>query len=116
MLLMPAALQGKDVDRCVAGPPQSVFRAEAGVDTEGLAVAPDGEVLTADMWSGTIYRIRHHGKSEVFATLFSPGEYASVWVLGMTFGRAGPQPLRARELLAAVRKCGNLTGLSTWVG
>jgi sugar lactone lactonase YvrE len=86
MFLLSTAVYAHDIDHCVAGHPQPVLTVEPGEDTEGVAVAPNGDVFTAEMYSGRIYRIEPNGNAEVFATLFEPGEYPFVWVLGMVFG------------------------------
>jgi sugar lactone lactonase YvrE len=88
LLLLSTVARAHDTDHCVAGNPQPVFSVEAGSgeDTEGVAVAPNGDVFTAEAYSGRIHRIKPDGKAEVFAELFEPGEYSSVWVLGMAFG------------------------------
>jgi sugar lactone lactonase YvrE len=88
LFLLSTAVHARDIDRCVAGNPQPVFSVDAGSgeDTEGVAVAPNGDVFTAEMYSGRIYRIRPNGDADVFASLFAPGEYPFVYVLGMAFG------------------------------
>jgi len=76
-------------DRCVAGPPQPVFTAPAGEDTECPAITRDGDVLTAEAYSGKIYRIKPDGTARVIATLFAPGTYPNLVCLGVVLGREG---------------------------
>jgi sugar lactone lactonase YvrE len=86
LLAEKGAEQRESLDHCVAGVPQPVFTAIPGEDTEGVAVAPNGDVFTAEMYSGKIYRIKPNGYAEVIATLFVPGAYPSLTVLGVVFG------------------------------
>lgn len=74
---------------CVPGKPQPVFSAPAGGDTESVAVAPNGDVFTVELFSGTVYRIDPEGKAKVIATLFPPGEYPSLVTLGILLGHDG---------------------------
>lgn len=66
--------------------PQAVFTAPAGEDTECPALARNGDLYTAEMYSGKIYRIRPNGSSEVFTTLFPAGTYSYLQCLGIVFG------------------------------
>jgi sugar lactone lactonase YvrE len=50
-------------------------------------VAPNGDVYTAEEYSGKIYRIKPNGNSEVIATLFAPGTYPNLVVLGVLLAR-----------------------------
>ena len=73
-------------DSCVPGNPEPVFSVPAGMDTESVAVADNGDVFTVEMYSGTVYRIDTEGNAEVIATLFAAGEYPSLIALGLLVG------------------------------
>lgn len=71
---------------CSPGKPEPVFSALSGEDTETVAVAPNGEVFTVEMYSGTVYRIGIDGKSKIIATLFPAGTYPSLVAMGLLLG------------------------------
>jgi len=79
----------QDKGDCVPGNPQPVFSVPSGQDTETVAVADNGDVFTADIYSGTVYRIDVDGKTKVIATLFPAGKYPSLAVLGLLLGHDG---------------------------
>lgn len=74
---------------CVPGKPQPVFSVPAGQDMESVAVAPNGDVITVDMYSGTVYRIGPNGRSKVIAKLFPAGKYPNLQALGLLLGDDG---------------------------
>lgn len=84
--LLSTVAHAQHMDHCVAGSPRPVFTAPPGEDTECPAVAPNGDVFTAEMHSGKIYRIKPNGDSGVIATLFPPGTYPNLNCLGVVFG------------------------------
>lgn len=87
--LVTSGASGQHMDRCVAGAPQPVFTAPSGEDTECVAISSNGDVLTAEMYSGKIYRIRPDGTATVIATLFPPGAYPNLLCVGVLLGRKG---------------------------
>jgi sugar lactone lactonase YvrE len=81
--------QGQFPNHCIAGSPQPVFTAPPGEDTECPAVLHNGDVLTAEMYSGKIYRIKPNGEAVVIATLFPAGTYPYLQVVGTLLTRNG---------------------------
>jgi len=72
--------------KCVPGKPEPVFSVPAGMDTEMVAVARNGDVFTVEMYSGTVYRIGTDRNAEVIATLFPAGKYPNLQALGLLLG------------------------------
>jgi len=86
---LSAIAHNQPTDRCVPGAPQPVFTAPPGEDTECPAITRKGDVLTAEMYSGKIYRIRPDGTYKVIARLFPKGKYPNLQCLGVLLGREG---------------------------
>jgi len=84
--LRSAITHDQQEDGCVVGNPQPVFTAKLGEDTECVAIAHNGDVFTAEVYSGKIYRIKPNGHAEVFARLFPEGMYPNLVCLGVVFG------------------------------
>ena len=74
---------------CVPGNPEPVFSVPQGQDTESVAVGPNGDVFTVDMYSGTVYRIGTDGKAKIIAKLFPAGKYPNLQALGLLLGDDG---------------------------
>ena len=68
------------------GEPEPGFSVPSGQDTETVAVAHNGDVLTVGMYSGTVYRLDKDGKAKLIAKLFPAGEYPFLIVLGLLLG------------------------------
>jgi hypothetical protein len=74
---------------CVPGKPEPVFSVPQGSDTESVAVAPNGDVFTVELYTGTVYRIDADGKAKFVAALFPVGKYPSLQALGVLLGENG---------------------------
>src|SRR5579872_3530353 len=79
----------RDRNDCVPGKPEPLFSLPPGQDTEIVAVAPNGDVFTVELYSGTVYRIGTNGKAKVVATLFPAGKYPNLQALGLLLGDDG---------------------------
>jgi len=83
---LPIIAGAQDTEDCVPGKPEPVFSVAPGSDTESVALAPNGDVFTIELYSGTVYRIDTDGQAKVIATLFPAGKYPSLQALGVLLG------------------------------
>lgn len=86
VLGLPTLGSAQDAEDCVPGKPEPVFSVPPGGDTESVAIAPNGDVFTIELYSGTVYRIGTDRQAEVIATLFPAGKYPSLQALGVLLG------------------------------